>query len=163
MQIISDKSVETVTLGQNANTFEDKRVVYNNAIITLNDVAEKYMNTTYATDVRCVGSIPTIKDGVFINKDLGTKTTVTLPPSEWTSYTRLGGWTSDDTGCYDIDTNYITDQIQMQKYGLEVIGGYYWLASRSIASTSGYSNFCIRSITDFGRIRWLWKSNYYVQ
>ncbi len=66
LQIISDKNIEEITLG--GDTFEEGRNSYNNAIQTLNNEAEKYINSKYATDARCVGSMPTIEDGVFVDK-----------------------------------------------------------------------------------------------
>ena len=35
---------------------------YNNVIIILNDEAMKYLNTDYASDARCVGSVPNNKN-----------------------------------------------------------------------------------------------------
>ena len=57
LQIISDRNVKNVTLG--GKTFKEARTSYNNAIETLNNEAEAYINPSYATDARCVGSVPT--------------------------------------------------------------------------------------------------------
>ncbi len=141
-QIISDKNVgEKITLG--APTFEEARASYNGSIENFNNAAEKYINSEYATDARCVGSIPTVSNGVFTEKDSGAKTTVILPPSTWSSYTRPSGWTSDDTGCYDTDTNYTTDQTQMQKYKIWNTGEYYWIASRGTSSDTNLCRFYV--------------------
>ena len=154
LQIISDKNVKTITLG--ASIFEEGKNSYNNAIETLNDEAERYINLTYATDARCVGSIPTIENGKFKDKDKGTQTTVTLPPpvSEgedastwWTPYIRPDGWGSDDTGCYNTDTNYEIDREQMRGENLWDIEESYWLASRRIRSDSSWCVFDVRCVT----------------
>ncbi len=129
LQIISDKSVETITLG--GSTFEEGRISYNNAIETLNNAAEKYRNAEYATDVRCVGSMPTVENGVFINKNSETAGPTTLP-------FLFNGSTSID--CKGEDTNYTTDQEQMQDLEILMTGQSYWLASRNVHSNS--SSIC---------------------
>lgn len=129
LQIISDKSVETITLG--GSTFEEGRISYNNAIETLNNAAEKYRNAEYATDVRCVGSMPTVENGVFINKNSETAGPTTLP-------FLFNGSTSVD--CKGEDTNYTTDQEQMQDLEILMTGQSYWLASRNVHSNS--SSIC---------------------
>ena len=123
LQIISDKSVENITLG--GSTFEEGRASYNNAIETLNNAAEKYINPEYATDARCVGSVPTVENGVFINKNSETAGPTTLPFV-------FNGSTSID--CKGTDTNYTTDQEQMQDLGILMTGQTYWLASRDVYS-----------------------------
>lgn len=129
LQVISDKSVETITLG--GSTFEEGRISYNNAIETLNNAAEKYRNAEYATDVRCVGSMPTVENGVFINKNSETAGPTTLP-------FLFNGSTSVD--CKGEDTNYTTDQEQMQDLEILMTGQSYWLASRNVHSNS--SSIC---------------------
>ncbi|MGN0709926.1 MAG: hypothetical protein ACI4LM_06760, partial [Anaerovoracaceae bacterium] len=67
-----------------------------------------------------------------------------MPLSTWSSYRRPSGWTSDDTGCYDTDTNYTSDGVEgivrdketMEALGIWTTGEYYWLASRSVISNS---------------------------
>lgn len=141
LQIISDRTVGTVTL--KGNSWEEGKNVYNNAIKILNNEAEKYVNPTYAYDGRCVGCIPTVKNGKYIDKNKEEKTTVVLPLSEWTSYTRPEGWTSDDTGCYESDENCITDQRALMAANIWTTGDYYVLASRLVTS---YTYFCIRTV-----------------
>ena len=58
--------------------------------------------------------------------------TVTLPMSTWTSYTRPTDWTSDDTGCYNEDTNYIIDKTALEGANICSNTGWYWLASRYV-------------------------------
>jgi len=161
LQIISDKNVASVELG--GSTFEEGRTAYNSAIETLNNNiigAGKYLNTTYAVDARCVGSIPSVDErGNFTEKNKGTDTTVTLPPplpegedsSIWlTDYKRPSGWTSDDTGCYDTDANYTTDETQMTNANIWTTGEYYWLASRRVYSDSSRCDFDVRYVGSFG-------------
>ena len=68
LQIISARTVGNVTLGAN-NDFDTSLAEYNDAIEILNGTKEqngtivgaaKYLNTTYAYDARCVGSVPTV-------------------------------------------------------------------------------------------------------
>ena len=133
VQILSDDIVKTVTLG--GNNFEEARTSYNHAIETLNNEAEVYINATYATDARCVGSLPTVKDGLFVDKDKSTENTTILPDE----YITPNEWTSKDTGLYSTDENYLIDQSQMQKLDLYIIEHSYYLASRQV---DVYSSFC---------------------
>ncbi len=143
LQIISDKSVKDVALG--GDDWNTGKIAYNGSIENLNNEAEAYINPEYAIDARCVGSMPIVDNaGNFIQKDEGTETTVTLPPGVWESYTRPSGWTSDDTGCFDTDENYITDKNQMEKYNLWNIGKDYWLASRVVNVGLSNCNFTVR-------------------
>ena len=157
LQIISDKIVEQVTLG--GDTFEEGRNSYNNAIENLNNKAEAYINTKYALDARCVGSIPTVENQKFIEKDKGEETTVTLPipvpegqdsSTWWNPYVRPTGWNDDDTGCYDEDENYITDQLALESAGTWINGEIYWLASHFLDITSGSCYFNVRKVHQDG-------------
>ena len=150
LQIISDKNIKNVTLG--ATTFEEGRISYNNAIETLNNETEEYINPNYALDARCVGSVPTIENEIFSKKDEGTGSTLILPPDTWNDYTRPNGWTSDDTHCYDTDENYVIDQKQMQNFNLWTTGEFYWLASRIVAYDSEYCGFNIRYVYNDGNL-----------
>ena len=143
LQIISDKNV-IAELELGAEDWETAKAAYNSAIEDLNDEAENYLNTTYAVDARCVGSLPTIdEDGNFTEKDEGTQTTVSIP-SNWTLPT---GWTTTDTGCYGIDENYKTDETAMKAANIWITGEDYWLASRSFEQLSFMGNteydFCM--------------------
>ena len=151
LQIISNESVETVTLGED-NNFEISRTSYNNAIETLNNEAEKYINLDYSTDARCVGSISTTLNGKFINKDVGTSSTVTLPPSSWNSYIRPDNWKDDDTECFDTDNNYLMDQEQMKNAEILITEDYYWLASHTVASGVSGCVFSVRYIDPTGNL-----------
>ncbi len=154
LQIISDKNVGTdITLG--GSDWETGKTAYNGAIETLNNEAQKYVNEAYAYDGRCVGSIPTVQNGMFVNKNKvrdgegniqNTVGTVALPPSTWTSYTRPTGWTSDDTGCYNTDTNYTIDETTLKGANIWKTGQHYWLASRNVASVSSGVIFYVRYV-----------------
>ena len=149
LQIISNKKVKNVTLG--GSDWTAGKNSYNTAIQTLNNEAEKYINTNYVTDARCVGSIPIVNESrIFVDKDKGTDTTVKLPLGTWSSHIRPDGWTSDDTGCYDTDENYMTDQTQMQNLGLYATEENYWLASRIMNSNSSYATFHVRYVNTTG-------------
>ncbi len=133
VQIISDKNVGTVNF--NATTLEEGKTNYNNVIEALNSAAEAYINQTYAEDARCVGSMPTIENGVFVDKN----SEATAP---FTMQFEYNGSTSID--CKRADNNYVTDQAKMQNLGMWITGEDYWLASRYVNSTSSYCSFGVR-------------------
>lgn len=125
LQIISNYSFAGTTIG-GQNNWEELKADYNNAIENLNNMAEAYINTEYVYDARCVGSIPTVINGIFVDKNNhnGESGTVFLPEN-FKDSTDFGR----DTGCYKSDTNYILDEEQLVNYNLLKPGGY-WLASR---------------------------------
>lgn len=55
LQIISNQSLEEVELGSTQGLTEDETIAL---IDELKEVAEKYLNTLYASDARCVGTHP---------------------------------------------------------------------------------------------------------
>ena len=126
VQIISSNIVSTVTLGD-ANDFNTSMTAYNNAITTLNAKSEEYQNVTYASDARCVGSVPNKKNAESGN--------ITNLPSYVPSYTFK-----------DEDTNYITDLNQMKALGIKNCDNNdrYWLASRYCSYEATDSAFCVR-------------------
>lgn len=152
LQIISDKNVGTdITLG--GSTWEEGKTAYNGAIETLNNEAQKYVNEAYAYDGRCVGSIPTVQNGIFVNKNKVRDNegnireildTVSIPEA----YTMPTGWTSRDTGCYDTDTNYTIDETALEgaENNIWTTGQYYWLGSRNVASFSSDVGFLVRYV-----------------
>ena len=142
LQIITDKNVGTAfTLGS-ATDFEVSKANYNDAIKLLNDKAETYINTNYAYDARCVGSVPTVQNGVLIGKGSEQVGPATL---QFTTYTG-----SNVTDLKDEDTNYTTDESQMKSINIWNIGETYWLASRKLYTTepTKWCNFCIRNVND---------------
>ncbi len=139
LQIISDKKVADVTLG--GSKWATGRNSYNNAITTLNSEAGKYLNTAYVTDARCVGSVPTNQNGTFTNKNSENAGPVQL------------GFTSSVSGANsmkDADTNYTTDQTQMNNLNIWTTGEYYWLASHFVNSMSSGCILDVRSVNSRG-------------
>ena len=111
VQIVMMDTIEDVTLGVD-NNLDATKAAYEGAIQTLYDKANGYLNTTYATSARCIGSIP--------NSPLsGSGTT-----SEYQDW--IGGTITNK------DTNYEKDTEQMKKLGIIDIDKNYWLSSRSI-------------------------------
>ena len=134
LQIITDKNITNVTLG--GSSWATGSVSYNNAITILNNEAGKYLNKAYATDARCVGSVPTLENKTFINKNSETTTNVKM------SFIPTG-WSTNDSGCKGSDTNYITDITQMGNINIRKTGENYWIASRIVDSNSSNYYFDI--------------------
>ena len=133
LQIITDEYISIITLG--GTSWATTSASYNSAITTLNSEAGKYLNKTYSTDARCVGSVPTNQNGTFTNKNSENAGPLKLP------------FTSSLSGANNMkgtDTNYTTDQTQMNK--LNITGKGYWLASRDVSSSSSSCEFCIRYV-----------------
>ena len=128
VQIITADTVEDVQLGNgtgsdqyyNATYFNIARTSYNNAISTLNTRANAYLNTTYASSARCVGSVPN------------------NPSSEASGYfTSNESYMSSYNGTFkNMDTNYEKDWNQMNALNIYNIDKDYWLASRIVDSYS---------------------------
>lgn len=137
LQIISNKSVENVTLG--GSTFEEAMISYNNAIEMLNKEAEKYLNVTYATDARCVESVPTVENGIFVDKNSETAAPVTL------QFTYNG---TTSLNCKGSDYNRGVDNYYMTAFNLLDIGENYWGASRYVNSSSNYCNIAVHYVPD---------------
>lgn len=129
-QIITMDTVEDVTLGDNDPTvtgdtnFEKAKNSYNNAITTLNEKAMNYLNTTYASDARCVGSVPNDKN------------------SEATDYyISEDSYMSPYNGLFkNGDNNFRLDRNQMLDLRISKIGKTYWLASRRASNETGTAN-----------------------
>ncbi len=140
LQIVTDKNISTVTLG--GSDWATGSASYNNAITILNNEAGKYLNRAYATDARCVGSIPTNQNGTFISKNSENAGPVQLQ------------FTSSASGANNMkeaDNNYTTDQTQMESLNIWTTGEHYWLASRFVEySTSGSYNFHVRKVNNDG-------------
>ncbi|MCI8383946.1 MAG: hypothetical protein HFJ33_03650 [Clostridia bacterium] len=101
--------VEQVTFGSN-NGWKVMADAYNSAITTLNTRASAYLNTTYASSARCVGSVPN------------------NPDSESTEYLVYAFSSSPSTK--KEDSNYQADFDQMNLLNITNINSAYWLASR---------------------------------
>ncbi len=156
LQIISNKNVgEDITLG--GNTWEKGKTAYNGAIEKLNSEAGKYVNTAYAYDGRCVGSIPTVQNGIFVNKNKlrdnegniqDELDTVTIPEE----FTMPSWLTSRDTGCYNTDTNYTIDEVALHSAGIWTTKENYWLASRWANINSSVVSVNLRVVVPGGSI-----------
>lgn len=146
LQIISDKNVEDLTFG--GSDWETGRNSYNNVIAELNTNAEKYLNQTYATDARCVGSEPIIQNGTFVNKNAEN-----VGPLKLEFTTTVSG----ANNMKDTDTNYLTDQTQMKNLNIWQTGEDYWLASRYVlfdnTSNNEYYFFNVRYVNSSGSLR----------
>ncbi len=141
VQIITDKNITNVTLG--GKDWATGRDSYNNAIATLNNEAGKYLNKAYATDARCVGSVPTNQNGTFINKNSENAGPVKL---------QFSSSVAGANNMKDEDTNYKTDKAQLEKLNIWTTGEYYWLASRSVFSISSACNFYGRIVIPGGSL-----------
>ena len=137
LQIISSgTAVEKYTLG--GSTEAEVKASYNSAVDTLNSECAKYVNTSYATSGRCVGSNPLSPADAIADTD-----TVTLE------------WDSTDSGCKVADTNYETDYNAMQAANSQgdriyAIGQLFWLASRYVDSDSSGASFKVNAVAPTG-------------
>lgn len=113
-QIITQDIVGNVTFG--SKTITEAAKEYNDAIAILNNEAMAYLNTTYASDARCVGSVPDNKN--FDEAEL----------SSYFTYAFEG----NNVQLKDSDENYILDNTQMEKLGIKELDTEYFLASRYI-------------------------------
>ena len=111
LRIVAEESVEELTLGHESSQTKTK-TAYNNAITTLHSFCQNYINTSYATGARCLGSNP-----LYPLKD--TTSTVTLP-------FKYNGSTA--SGFKQSDTNANTDAVAMNNINLSY--GSTWFASR---------------------------------
>ncbi len=150
LQIISDKNIQDVTLG--GSTWEEGKKAYNGAIETLNNEAGKYVNREYAYDGRCVGSIPTVKNRVFVDKNKFKNSegkvpgTVLIPDA----FTIPNAWNGNkDTGCYGEDSHYLAD-LKALESTMSSIGQNYWLASRFVWMDSSNISFNVRAVDTNG-------------
>ena len=141
LQIITDKNISNVTLG--GSSWATASASYNSAITTLNSEAGKYLNKTYATDARCVGSMPTNQKGTFTSKNSENAGPVQLQ------------FTSSVSGANNMkgeDTNYTTDFKQMNDLNIIKTREYYWLASRYVYSKSSRCDFYVRNVLSVGYV-----------
>lgn len=150
IQIITADSVEDVKIG-NVNSYETTKSDYNNAISNLNIRANAYLNTTYASSARCVGSVPN------------------SPNSESGLYNRSETWFTKWRNTFkDDDENYIYDWNQMNHLNIHDINKIYWLASRLIYTKEYYSSFDVRivythaTLNDYGFIATHSDGKYYL-
>ena len=137
IQIITMSTIGSVTLGDVDES--DDQVAsadsYNNAITTLNNAATNYLNTTYATSARNVGSVPNNKN------------------SESTTYTTYNNQYNGLTYRFrGQDSNYVTDWNQMGTLGIRSTGTNYWLSSRAETKDTNIMLYDIRHVNTSGAI-----------
>ena len=116
LELISANSVATLTLGT-AGSSSNSKIAYNKCVQTLNTFSSYYVNTTYATRGRSVGSNPTNPNG----------TTSLYSNSQ---YGFISKYASD---FITQDTYYTYDINAMNSANITSIGSNYWMASRMIA------------------------------
>lgn len=137
LQIISNTNLGTVALG--GTTWKTAKNSYNSAPNTLNTSAESYINPDYATDARCVGTIPIVEEGKFTYKNIDTNLLRGFY-SGWTVPTTLknerntGLKIGFSTSYADINTMYA-----IQDESIYSTGANYWIFSRSTGQGS-YNN-----------------------
>ena len=158
LQIISVNPITKVTLGKNdtnqnvtgaMGSLERAQNSYNRAIITLNEKAEEYQETTdgsiLSADARCVGSNP-------LNKNYPDNLTGDERTSEM--FTSTETYMNNYNGKYfKGNTHYETDKTRLDKIGATSCSvsnneNNYWLASRVVSSTYMFSNFMLYHISD---------------
>lgn len=141
VQIITTSTVEDVTLGMQdgysrgdgapsvmADEMKEMATSYNNAIVTLNTRARNYLNTTYATSARSVGSLPN-------NPDYEPNTYFNATYEFMTKYNYNNLFKS-------ADENYLLDQEHLP---YNDSAGGYWMASRNIWADEEYLAGSIRA------------------
>ncbi len=159
LQIITVASVGTVTLGSGdtmvtssdftyggsltlSDDFKKAATSYNNVVDNLNNKAKSYMDTKgIATDSRCLGSLPTLKDGKFQGD------TTTEMWSGTYGYLTTYSWNNKFK---TTDTNSGEDVEQLNSLGLHVISGDSWVASRFVGSNYSDTDFYVRGLTSSG-------------
>ena len=146
----SEGTAVTVPLGSSDNTvegsgFEKAKNSYNNALKRLYEEAQKYLNPTYASGARCVGSDPADPDWDTTTNEAGYFTR-TEGESDYFEYMKNYYGTLKDT-----DDKYNTDWTQMGTVaGIQPASSTYWLASRVASSDSSISGFIVRYVDTSG-------------
>ena len=100
---------------------------YNNAIETLNDIANEYNNKLYST-ARSVGSVPNNPDSESGTSSYGNRT------------------------MKNTDTNYKTDYDKMTELQIVDIGKSYWMASRVVKPSIDLKSYNIYYINASGKL-----------
>ncbi len=128
LQIIS---ANDVTNGK--NLYLNGKEGYNNSVGTLNSFCSNYVNATYATSGRCVGSNPVRPEGT---KELYSG-----------SYNYIGLYANDlikDDTEYLSDFNALKGATHQNTDGIWNINKEYWLASRYVSSTTSRTDVYVR-------------------
>lgn len=139
IQIITTDIVDTVTLGD--SDFNASRNSYNNALKTLYAKAQEYLNTTYATSSRCVGSKPD-------DPDWDTEEMFVAD----SSYTYMNNYNNTFKVS---DENYNIDWTQMgniTNVDIKTASDIYWLASRKTSFYPNISNGYMYDVNTIGNL-----------
>ena len=152
IEIISVNTLEMVNLGYNdlfipetlkdGNEFEKEQWSYNNAIETLNKVAQKYLSEI-ADRARCVGSLPTNPLNENAKHDF---------PEDFYRKQDLKGRDSNYTRGSNAELT-VRDKDQMDLLGLTRCNNHYWLASRWVSGPGDYIHFVINTVKSNRRIK----------
>lgn len=147
----ADGTIEGVTLGfedptvTGSSNFEKGKNSYNNALKTLYDRAQEYLNTAYASGARCVGSDPADPDWDTTTNEAGYFTR-TEGEDDYYEYMKNHYGTLKNE-----DTKYNTDWTQMGTMTtIKSASSYYWLASRTGNAHSSTTCFDVRSVMTSG-------------
>lgn len=148
----ADGTAVIVPLGSNDNTVEGSGLEkvknsYNNALKRLYEEAQKYLNKTYASEARCVGSDPADSDWDTTTNEAGY---FTKKEGENDYYAYMKNYYGT---LKDADDKYNTDWTQMGTITeIKSASSKYWLASRYVTSDSNYSRFWVRYIDSYGNL-----------
>ena len=142
VEIITMETVEKVELGNgtgetqknNTTYFNVAMNSYNNALSILNNATNKYLNTTYADKVRCVGTNPE-------NPTVDTNEYFTATQSYIVEY--LGNYNGKFKNA---DNNYLIDSEQMEALGIVDISEDYWIMRRVIGCGTYDTYFDIKCL-----------------
>ena len=147
VQVISKDIVDTVTLGVKGD-FKASKDSYNNALKTLYEKAQEYLNPTYASSARCVGSNPADPNWDATGTDEAGYYTKNEGEEGYYSYLKRYYGTLKNE-----DSQYNTDWTQMEKTdGIQIASDGYWLASRYVSVLSTSAVFYCRGVSVNGNL-----------
>ena len=151
VQIITKDVVEDrVTLG--SSDFNESRESYNNALKILYDEAQKYLNTTYASSARCIGSKPddpdwdatTDEEGNLIDEAGYYTKEMAMEQNTYLSYMEpYYGTFKNGSLNYDAD---LTQMESIENVDIKSASSTYWLANRT--RSSDFSYFYVNYMND---------------
>lgn len=147
--VIKNSSGNAVKVKIGGNGFNVCRQAYNNILNTLYTEAQKYLNQTYASTARCVGSDPADPAWDTETNQAGYYTKeIAEQKGEYYSYMDNYYGTLKN-----MDEKYITDYEQLDVVeGAKIASDYYWLATRYIWLSSEQCAFKIRMVNKSGNL-----------
>ena len=138
-------SADMVQTSSSADLYLRNLNGYKNAVKTLNDLCGAYVNSTYATSGRSIGSTdPWNETAVDSTKSLGVINTSTYPLT-WTNTYKNG-----NNGFPYTDALYNSDVTILKNNSMLHTNGDTWLASRYLLTDSSGSYFAVRGLSDNG-------------